>query len=153
MDEYNKLADSSSKNSALYSPILGLSGAVLGAVAGYYVCYWFLTQGFYAIALPGVFIGLGSRIFLRKNDLRVNIFCAVFALAAGLFVEWKFFPFIKDSSLFYYVTHLQLLKPVTWILIGIGTVLAYHFSRIPSQPAANARPLPESSSSEKNPVE
>lgn len=145
MEKENKLdTPVSSSNRGVPLLILGFLGAALGAIAGYYVCYWVLKQGFYAIALPGVFIGLGSRLFLRKNDFRVHVFCAIFALFAGLYVEWKFFPFIKNPSLFYFAAHLQLLKPVTWILIGIGTYLAYHFAKIPSQPVKNDNPLPES---------
>lgn len=137
---------------------IGVIGAILGAIAGYYVFYWLASQGFYAIALPGVFIGLLSRFCrftYRKNIVAVNLFCAIFSIFVGLYIEWKFFPFVKDNSLYYFATHLQLLKPLTWILIGIGAYLAYHFSKLPKESLKNDTPstTPPDSPSWKNTVE
>lgn len=134
---------------------LGILGAFLGAAVGYYAFYWLASQGFYAIALPGVFVGLisrFSRFSFRKNLMSVNLFCAIFSIGVGLYIEWKFFPFVKDTSLYYFITHLQLLKPLTWILISIGAVLAFHFSKIQNEPPMGTAqpPQPADSSAKKN---
>ncbi|MBN2326663.1 MAG: hypothetical protein JXR73_05865 [Candidatus Omnitrophica bacterium] len=119
---------------------IGVVGAFFGAAFGYFIFYWLYTQGFYAIALPGVFTGLFARFFLRRKSRSVQSLCGIFAVFVGLYTEWKFFPFVKDDSLFYFAIHLHLLKPVTWIFILIGAILAYSFSNKPDESPYNAPP-------------
>ena len=106
----------------------GLLGAAIGGAAGYFVTGWLARQGFYAMALPGVGIGLGAGLLVTKRCPGVAIFCGILALALGLFTEWKHFPFIRDASFGYFLRHLGDLRPLTLILIGLGTVAGYWFA-------------------------
>jgi hypothetical protein len=104
---------------------LGLLGAAAGGVLGYFAFFWITRQGFYALALPGLFIGLGCGLLSRGTSRVQGLVCAVLGLFLGLIIEWQFAPFIADNSLVYFLTHVGDLKPLTWISIGVGGLLAY----------------------------
>ena len=55
------------------------------------------------------------------------------ALVLSLFCEWRFAPFIKDNSLGYFLTHVHELKPITLIMIAVGTFIGFWipFRRVP----------------------
>ncbi len=108
---------------------LGLAGAFGGAVAGYYLFGWILRQGFYAIILPGLFAGLGCGYLLRKQSVWIPILCGIIAFVAGLLSDWNFFPFAKDQSLVFYLSHLHHLQPITMILIALGGFFGYWYGR------------------------
>lgn len=99
--------------------VLALAGAVIGGALGYFLFFVLVRQGFYALILPGAFVGLGAGIF-RNRSLAACIACGILALAIGLFTEWKFAPFIKDPSLGYFLTHVHELRPMTLIMIAVG---------------------------------
>jgi hypothetical protein len=61
--------------------------------------------------------------------LPLGLVCAVDALALGLFTEWRFAPFIDDKSLHYFLMHVTDLKPMTWIMLLVGTVCAFWFGQ------------------------
>ena len=48
---------------ANYNPAIdvlrGLIGAAVGGAVGYFAFGWLVSQGFYAVALPGVLLGIG----------------------------------------------------------------------------------------------
>ena len=106
----------------------GLLGAAVGGAAGYFVTGWLVRQGFYAMALPGVGIGLGAGLLVTKRCPGVAVVCGLFALALGVFAEWKNFPFIADHSFGYFLRHVGELRPLTLILIGLGTLAGYWFA-------------------------
>ncbi len=116
---------------SVYYYLLGILGAATGAAVGYFAFVWLLWQGLYALALPGFCIGLFTRLLLRRNLAYIPLLCAGFALLSGLYLEWRFFPFVKDRSLYYFISHLHQLRPFTWILLTIGAILAYHLSKSP----------------------
>ncbi len=111
------------------SNILGLVGAIVGGALGVLVFRWIATRGFYAPIVPGGFVGLGSALLARHSSTARGIACAVLAVVAGVIAEWSAFPFIKDESLGYFLTHLNQLKTLTILLIGVGVVLAYWVGR------------------------
>jgi hypothetical protein len=49
----------------------------------------------------------------------------------SLFTEWYNFPFVKDSTLSYFVSHLHWLPPWKWAFHGVGAVLAFWCGRDP----------------------
>ena len=108
--------------------VLGVIGACLGSVVGFIGYRWLLSQGFYAIALPGFFIGVFAGAFLRRRSKIVEILCILLALIMGLFCEWYFSPFSSDKSLTYFISHLHLLKSITWIMIFLGVFMGYYSS-------------------------
>jgi hypothetical protein len=104
---------------------LGILGAVLGGVAGYFVFLWIAQQGFYALILPGAAAGLGCATMSKGQSRPLGIVCALLAVPLGLFSEWQFAPFVVDESLGYFLTHLHERQPITLILIAVGVWLAY----------------------------
>jgi len=101
---------------------LGFAGAAAGGVLGYFAFGWLAQQGFYAVALPGVFLGIGAGLLAGRRSLTLAVVCGIVALALGVFAEWKHFPFIKDASFGYFISHLSDLKPVTQLLIALGGI-------------------------------
>jgi multisubunit Na+/H+ antiporter MnhB subunit len=113
---------------------LGLAGAVVGGGLGYLAFGWLAGQGFYALALPGVLLGLGAAVLAKRRSMAMATVCGVVALALGVFSEWKHFPFAKDDSLDYFVAHLFDLRPFTLILIGLGGFGGFWFARPAASP-------------------
>jgi hypothetical protein len=105
---------------------LGILGAIVGGVVGYYLFFWIARQGFYAIMLPGWLLGYSAAFFARQRSMPLAVICTVLALVAGFFTEWKFSP----DSFKYFVAHLHKLKPLTLIMIALGAFLSYR-STIP----------------------
>jgi hypothetical protein len=102
---------------------LGILGAVLGGVVGYFVFRWVAQQGFYAPMLPGAAVGLGCGVLSRGRSVPLGVVCGLAALPVGLFAEWRVFD--ADKSLGHFVTHLHDQPPVTLILLAAGAALAY----------------------------
>jgi len=134
---------------AHYNPTVdalrGFAGAVVGGGVGYFVFGWLTSQGFYAVALPGVLLGIGAGMLRQRQSLAFAIVCSIAALALGIFAEWKHFPYIADESLGYFLEHLPDLRPVAIIMIGLGTFGGFWFSRKSgrhSPSASRSRPEP-----------
>lgn len=125
MDEASAI---SSKGGVVVNTARGLLGGVLGGAAGYFVTGWLARQGFYAMALPGVGVGLGAGLLISKRCMGVAIMCALLALALGVFTEWKNFPFVLDASFDYFLRHLGDLKPLTLVMIGLGGLAGFWFA-------------------------
>jgi hypothetical protein len=127
---------------ALMDTVPGLFGAVIGGVIGYFAYEWGLRQGFVAGVVPGAFVGLGSGVLSSRRSLVRGIVCGIGALALGIFAEWKHWPFVVDESLGYFLAHLYQLKPLTMIMITLGTFLGFRwggesFKPVPATVNAN----------------
>lgn len=107
---------------------LGLVGAAVGGVVGYFAFFWIARQGFYAIILPPALLGLCAGLGARRRSALLASISAVAGLALGLFIEWRFAPFVVDGSLRYFVTHLHTLRPLTMLMIALGTILSYRLA-------------------------
>jgi hypothetical protein len=105
--------------------ILLLPAAIAGGVAGYFLFFWLAQQGFYAIILPGCLLGFAAGFFPTRS-WPACLACGLLALALGLFTEWRFAPFEKDHSLAFFLSHVRDLRPVTLVLIGIGTFVGFY---------------------------
>jgi len=109
----------------LISNLLGLIGAAIGGVLGFYTFGWLEHHGFYGLAIPGAFLGLGCGLLAQHRSRARGILCAVAALGLSLFTEWKFHYFLEDNSFTFMLTHLKDKSPVTWLMTAIGTIVAY----------------------------
>jgi hypothetical protein len=103
----------------------GIGGGIVGGVIGYFTVRWLAGQGMYGMMIPGALIGLGAAVAARGRSLLLGLLCAVAAVAAAIFIEWAVFPFMKDKSFSFFITHLNHLKPMTMIMIGLGAVFAF----------------------------
>jgi hypothetical protein len=107
----------------------GLAGAVIGGVLGYVLFRWLLTYRLYAIMIPGAALGMGAGLLARGRTQSLAILCAVAAIAVGIFSEWSVFPFKKDPSFGYFISHVHQLTAPTLLFIGVGALCAYWFGQ------------------------
>lgn len=107
--------------------IRGLLGAAVGGTVGYFAFDWMYSQGFYAMILPGAALGIGFGAFARERSTVHGVVSAILGVGLGFFVEWCFFPFRKDGSLTYFITHVHELRSVSLMMIALGGVFAYWF--------------------------
>ena len=77
------------------------------------------------MAIPGAFLGLGCGLLARHRSIPRGVFCAVAALGLSLFTEWKFHHFLEDPSFTFMLRHVQDLSPVTLLMMGIATIVAF----------------------------
>lgn len=109
--------------------LIAALGALAGATLGYYTFGWLYQRGFYGMMIPGALLGLGAGLVARRASHVRGAICAVAAFAFGLFVEWKFFPFVADPSPGYFLSHLPELRGVTLLMIAAGAGFAYWLGR------------------------
>lgn len=107
------------------SNLLGLVGAAVGGVLGFYTFGWLEQHGFYGLAIPGAFVGLGCGLLAQHRSLARGIVCAVAALGLSLFTEWKYHYFLEDESFSFMVAHLKDKDTVTLLMMAIGTGIAF----------------------------
>ncbi len=70
-------------------------------------------------------VGMGASLLSsRPSDLR-GLITGVGGLAIGLYSEWANFPFNADPGLSYFLGHIHTLKPLTLIMILVGTIVAW----------------------------
>jgi hypothetical protein len=109
----------------LFSNLLGLVGAAAGGVMGFYTFGWLEYHGYYGLAIPGAFVGLGCGLLAQHRSLARGIVCGIAGLFAGLYTEWWSHCFLVDNSFWFMVRHLNEKSPVTLLMLGIGTVIAF----------------------------
>jgi hypothetical protein len=108
--------------------VLGLVGAVVGGTAGLFAFQWIVNQGFYALIVPPALLGLGAGFCARGRSVPLAIVCGIAGLGLALFAEWQFRPFKADDSFVYFIAHVSSLRPLTLIMIVIGTIASYRLA-------------------------
>jgi hypothetical protein len=103
--------------------VVASTGAVVGAILGYFAFFWIARQGFYALVAPGALLGMGAGLLVKDKSIPRALVCAVAALALDLFVEWRFRPFVTDPSLGYFLAHVHQLQPLTLLMVAAGAAL------------------------------
>jgi hypothetical protein len=106
------------------SNLLVLAGALVGGLLGHFIFFWVIRQGFYGLIIPGAAVGLGAGFFHARST-PTTLLCGLWALALGLFTEWRYAPFTQDSSLGYFLSHLADLQPVTLGMVAVGAFLGF----------------------------
>jgi hypothetical protein len=117
------------------SDLLVLLGAVSGGLLGYVVFWAIARRGLYGLALPGGLLGLGAGVF-KTCSRAIPVVCGLLALALGLFMEWRYEPFVADASLGYFVSHVHHLQPITLVMIAVGALIAFY---VPFRRSQDAR--------------
>jgi hypothetical protein len=113
----------------LVSNLLGLIGAAIGGVVGFYAFGWLIERGFYGLVIPGAFLGLGCSLLARHTSTARGIMCAVAAVGLSLYTEWYFRQFVADPSLQYFLLHVKDLSAVTFLMTGFGALIAFFLGR------------------------
>lgn len=106
----------------------GLLGAALGGSLGYQAFFWIADQGYYALVVPPGLLGLAAGMAARRRSTTLAAICGVAGLALGLFTEWRFAPFNADVGLLYFLAHIHHLRPLTLILLAVGTFISYRLA-------------------------
>jgi hypothetical protein len=114
----------------------GMAGAAIGGVLGWFAFAWLVSQGFYALILPGALVGVVCGLLSGGASLVSAILCTVIAVVLMLVLEWKHMPFIADDSFGYFLTHLHELRGLTWLMLVFGAVCAFWFGRGRKQASA-----------------
>jgi hypothetical protein len=109
--------------------LLGLVGAVGGCAVGCVAFFLLARVGIYALVLPGALLGVGCGALSGGKANSLGAACGLLAVLAGILTEWWFAPFITDSSLGYFITHLGDLTPRTIASIAGGGVFGFWFGR------------------------
>jgi hypothetical protein len=108
--------------------IRGLLGLLVGGVAGYYLFQWLISQGFYALAIPGAVMGLACGYASRIYSPVLAVACGLSAVLLSAFCEWKARPFVDgDGSFMYFLTHMHQLTGLTLIMFVLSIVFAAWF--------------------------
>ncbi len=121
--------------------LLILPLAALGGMVGYLGFFWLLTQGFFALALPGGLLGIAAG-FPKNRWIGWAWICGIAALSLGIYADWKAEPFRADAHFRYFLTHLHLVRPFTLIMIAAGTAVGFWgpFSRYRQSGGQSERP-------------
>lgn len=105
----------------------GIFGGIAGACVGYYLFRLLATQGFYALVLPGALAGIGCGSLSRHRSVLLGAISAIIGLSAGIYSEWRQYPFMEDDSFNYFIMNLHQLRPFTLLLMVAGGILAFWF--------------------------
>jgi len=107
---------------------LGLLGAAVGAVVGYYAFLWIARHGLYAFVLPGGLLGLGAGVFARERSVPLATLCGISALGLGLFSVWHFVRFTENPGIGYFLTHIFSLSPLILGMVALGAFLGFRLA-------------------------
>ncbi len=131
--------------------LLGLVGAILGGVAGYYLYLAALNNGFYAQVLPGGLVGVGCGLLSRHRSILRGVLCGIAGLLLGFYCDHQTFKYLPPFNGFIdYLLGFSRHGSFTNILIILGGLVAFWFGqshwtepRRGSAPAKPEEPDPE----------
>lgn len=109
----------------LISNLLALIGAIIGGVLGFYTFGWLWHYGFYGMAIPGAFVGLGCGLLAQHRSLARGIVCGAGAFLLSIYTESRYYALPGEDSFIYMVSHFYKLSPVTLLMIAIGSAIAF----------------------------
>jgi hypothetical protein len=109
--------------------VLALIGAAVGGAIGYAVFRWMYSQGFYAVILPGAFLGLGAGLLSRERSSLRGAVLGLAGFLLGSYADWELYPFKADDSFGYFLSHIHRIEPVQLLMIALGGFFAYWWGR------------------------
>lgn len=122
------VVDTERMTAAVRSHLLGAAGGLIAGALGFFAFRWLAErQGLYGLILPGGLLGLGCGLLAEHRSRARGAVCAIAAILLGLFAEWWVFPFNRDASVAFFVSHLHHLKMITWIMLAASALIAFWF--------------------------
>jgi hypothetical protein len=107
----------------LISNLLGLIGAALGGVAGFYTYRWVLSYNLIGGMIPGAFLGLGCSLLARHPSVARGVVCGVAGLLLGFFTDW--YTNLTQQTFWEYLLDMKSINRVILLTIAIGTLIAF----------------------------
>lgn len=105
----------------------GVIGAVVAGVIGYFLYRLLLNNGYYAIAIPGGFVGIGYGLAARKPSMIAGICCGIAGLFFGFWCDAV--TMAPPETLFSYLAKFNQKPQTNLILICIGAFMSAWFGR------------------------
>jgi hypothetical protein len=132
----------------LISNVLGLVGAALGGVLGFFLYCWIVKQGFVGGMIPGALLGLGCSLLARHPSTARGAVCGVAGLVLGFFADW--YTNLTDDTFWQYLQNVKSVNLVYLLMIVLGAVIAFWLGKdagVPGRvryekPKAGAAPPP-----------
>ena len=91
-------------------------GAVIGAVAGYFLFRLAASRGYIVLALPGAFVGIGRVALARRKSLVLAVICGILAAAVEVYtIEELLVGGIRSA------------RPILLIVAAVGVIIAVWF--------------------------
>ena len=109
--------------------LLGLLGAILGGLAGYFAFMYAKDQGFYAPVLAGGLVGVGCGLLSRHHSMLRGILCGIAGVLLGYYCDYRitilprYETFADTWSLF------PSMGPWTNIMVILGGLVSYWFGQ------------------------
>ena len=114
--------------SAALPYVLGIVGAVVGALIGGVLFHLALRWGIYMLALPGAVIGLTSGSLSKIRSIPLAVFCACLAACLAIYLQWRYFDFPNGEDTILYLLQNALNLPFqTQLMFVIGVLFAFWF--------------------------
>jgi hypothetical protein len=73
-------------------------------------------------------LGFAAGQFARERSTPLAVICGIGGCLLALITEWQFAPFVDDEGLPYFITHVHQLKPVTLLMVALGTFVSYRLA-------------------------
>ena len=114
---------------------LGVFGALLGAVAGFFVFQYLTRRGLYFLVLPGAAVGLGCGFAARSRSFVLALIAVAIAIPVTILCEWKTDRYLCDDGqtlmgILEYTSRMVELRG--WklpVFIGLNGLIAFWFGR------------------------
>jgi hypothetical protein len=106
---------------------LGILGGILGGIVGGFICKFIADHSWYVGALPGTMVGFGFALAARKGHIAFGVISGILGLLTGLITAWQVIH--PSQSFFNSILKLQDEGIVTWIMLGLGTMLAFSIAK------------------------
>jgi hypothetical protein len=105
------------------SNLLGVVGAALGGVAGFYLYCWIVSKGFVGGMIPGAFLGLGCGLLAQHPSYARGVACGIGGLVLGFFADW--YTNVTTKTFWEYLQDLKSVNQVYLLMILFGAVIAF----------------------------
>lgn len=125
--------------------VRGIFGGIAGGLLGGLACKLLAGQGLYAVAIPGGLVGIGFLLAARHRHIVFGFVSGLLGLLAGLLTQWQVYS--NEPSFFNLVIDLKDYHSATWIMIGLGTIMAFVIGLGSPSNASGVRPPSQHSNS------